>query len=1462
MSKRKKLLAVSWLMALMMLFNVLSPLSTVYAVGTEDTEAANSMESMGQAADTDTPAESAESAAKMDSAITDSTKEESEAGKAPSAGDSVPGRRAFSAVAASERDASVLQNLVAAVTQNGQEISETDIITSNAPIHVAFSFTVPVEGDEPTPSNPVKKGDVVSFDLSNAFTLANDATMELESGGTLVGHVSFSKDPDSKMVKATVIFDGADDIFNGTLDTIECKFGANFNYNKSGDEDDWGDRTVAILNKSYTVNVPAPAIEYKVVKKGTPNLDEQSVTWEVEVSATQGSHAVDLAGYQFFDELKDAGEYIPGSFTVGGVEADPVIEGTAISYVLASNAEGKQAISFKTKIPDKIYYAVGTQNVHNNARLLDNEEEEVKTSGDIYVPITPKEWIKKEGESSEKDKQTGTYDPTNRTITWTITVNENEAELDNAIVTDKLPAGSTFKSAVMQEWDGSSWGAETPVSVIGNEYQLGNINSKVKLTIVTNIPDNNSGEYTTEIKTYKNKASLKWDNIPAEVGSIETGEIPVTIGYDSMKKTGEADTANQKIRWTVSVDTRGQNIPDLKVYDLLVYDKNTDLSAATGIPAGINLNDLTVSYGQKYIENFSGSGAIVINPIAIMQDGKRVGDLLEITGLSVTEANEFSFDTKVLDPDVFASNTTKSVGNTASLFTDTKKIRDVPGGANYANRILQKELLKREAIADPAAGVNTQITNNAEEGFDYKDKSAIFRINVNADGIDVTAAKNGKNESMGDVTVTDALPEGWEFVEIAPEEKYQVFEGEIPASGNSIQAIDTTPDTVTGLSANFNAKNSEVTFTFTSLTKPYVILVKAKPTAKTLADYFKTNNVTQKTNTLSLKTEVWDGNVKDWQNITVKSTILEKTLTTPQPGSNQLQAGELLWTVDYKPYELDQRGNRLEDKIPVGIDLRTDSHGTLLLEPNVTATEMILKADGEYELGDTVPLELGTNIEYDNATRKFTFIIPEKNKAYRFTYITDITGETGEIKNEVSLLDVTTNQEQSFKTYTISSYDASASFQRRAAIQITKIDGSSGTLLPGAEFALLAIDGTTVIRSGITDSSGSLRLKCIPDGEYILKEITPPAAYTLDESVHSLTVTTEGSVITASIDGKTGPDANTLTLKNYKEGTTGSLTISKTVAGNAADETQQFDFTVTFTGADGTYDYVGKGIADGTIQSGDTISLAHGQSITIKGLPKDAAYTVTEKDYTDMGYAVASTDETGTIIADTTAAAVFTNTKNAQPIDETGSLTISKTVTGQNADLNKKFKFTVHLVNAPDAYAYTGAVSGTLQSDDAVFLAHGESITITGLPKDAQYKVTEEDYSKEGYTAASTGESGVIAAGSSQTAAFTNTYKKTPDPLVTPSPSPTPVTPQEPETPSKPETPTPTPVTPEEPETPSKPGTPSSPEKGTSTMPKTGDTQNVNPALFILIFSGTALLVFSVIHFTIRKKYTGRRYHK
>lgn len=147
----------------------------------------------------------------------------------------------------------------------------------------------------------------------------------------------------------------------------------------------------------------------------------------------------------------------------------------------------------------------------------------------------------------------------------------------------------------------------------------------------------------------------------------------------------------------------------------------------------------------------------------------------------------------------------------------------------------------------------------------------------------------------------------------------------------------------------------------------------------------------------------------------------------------------------------------------------------------------------------------------------------------------------------------------------------------------------------------------------------------------------------------------------------------------------------------------------------------------------------------------------------------------------------FTNTYT------TNNLTLSKTVSGNQGDRDKYFAFTVEITGAvagtvytvdlndadgkPNVDGVTQTNAETLTATDGTvtaiyYLKHGQSIKIQGLTEDTTYKITETDYSTDGYTTSYTvdgqedGNNDLINNGktmgtSDHTVAFTNAKEGT-----------------------------------------------------------------------------------------------------
>ena len=230
---------------------------------------------------------------------------------------------------------------------------------------------------------------------------------------------------------------------------------------------------------------------------------------------------------------------------------------------------------------------------------------------------------------------------------------------------------------------------------------------------------------------------------------------------------------------------------------------------------------------------------------------------------------------------------------------------------------------------------------------------------------------------------------------------------------------------------------------------------------------------------------------------------------------------------------------------------------------------------------------------------------------------------------------------------------------------------------------------------------------------------------------------------TGTIAGGSSQKASFTNTRNI-----GSLTVSKTLVGNAVENDRYFKFEIQVEPKlDGTY-------SDVTFKEGKAeIQLKGGEQKVIEGLPYGTTYSVSEKDAD--GYEVSKSGETGSISQEKSSVAAFTNTRNTY-----GSLTVEKQVAGNGGDKEKEFGFRVVLTDTNINGTYGDM---TFASGIASFtLKHGESKTAKDLPNGIGYSVSEKDYSGDGYATTKTGEVGNIVGNDIQKSKFINT-RNTPD---------------------------------------------------------------------------------------------------
>ena len=241
------------------------------------------------------------------------------------------------------------------------------------------------------------------------------------------------------------------------------------------------------------------------------------------------------------------------------------------------------------------------------------------------------------------------------------------------------------------------------------------------------------------------------------------------------------------------------------------------------------------------------------------------------------------------------------------------------------------------------------------------------------------------------------------------------------------------------------------------------------------------------------------------------------------------------------------------------------------------------------------------------------------------------------------------------------------------------------------------------------------------------------SGYTLDETEYTVVVwvddNSNGTLkVTKAItsDGKAKED---MTFANtYAADGEWTPTAVKTVNGAEPREDQVYKFALT----DAEGNTIPAENAKGQISFGTL-------TYDLSDVGKTYTYTVqeitTSTDLLAVDESIYTVDVTVTDNKDGTLAvrpAITKNSESAQEISFANTLyaplTISKTVEG--CETAETFPFTVELYDtdgteATGEYAYSGDVEGKLKSGDAIELAHGQSVTISGLLPGMTYTVTE-----------------------------------------------------------------------------------------------------------------------------------------
>ena len=337
-------------------------------------------------------------------------------------------------------------------------------------------------------------------------------------------------------------------------------------------------------------------------------------------------------------------------------------------------------------------------------------------------------------------------------------------------------------------------------------------------------------------------------------------------------------------------------------------------------------------------------------------------------------------------------------------------------------------------------------------------------------------------------------------------------------------------------------------------------------------------------------------------------------------------------------------------------------------------------------------------------------------------------------------------------------------------------------LRPSAAYAYdVTVDGVTETRSFTTTDNGSaaFSVTLTSTTEIVFRELEVGshysfieeagdylASYTVADANNCGKVTMQRNgnqeknrALSTAVETAEEGEAVTVTFTNVLD-RTAPLKLKKVIDGWDSGGEFEFDIHIEGLTPGGYYTIAGSRTqADedtGVIDR--TITLQNGEERFIADLPVGAKYQITEKEnvwyfpaYTVVdangGTRIEKAEDANTANAKTLATTLETVNEGEDVTvtftnrNRTGSLTVTKSVTGNMGNRTKKFTFIVELTDIAG-----GTVSGTFNCEGgsettitfndgkaSVQLANGEVIKILGLPQGINYTVTEDARSALGY---------------------------------------------------------------------------------------------------------------------------------
>lgn len=783
------------------------------------------------------------------------------------------------------------------------------------------------------------------------------------------------------------------------------------------------------------------------IEKTGREINKNKIEWTIDVN--KAGNELDDASVQ--DVLDEDITVLAETITiykislVGGVwvtQGNPVfVDQTSFPLELgALAADEAYRITYTTEFDYDGDYSRNNV-INNEATLFDGELAVGIDDADVTINRLP----------ILRKRSTSNLSVDNKTITWTVNINQAKHDLTGVVFTDTIPPGLSYKANSLKitnennEDVTSSFTVNTSVNPI--EVDFGDINQTTyKIVYVTDITDFSVG------KEFVNGAGLTGVGIDGS----ETTTSTVKPADNSFTKSFQSiDYANKTMTWRLEVNPIKEDITSLKITD--TFPNNGLILLETGFTVTVGGNELTRNTNftlNPITSNYNNGFVVELDASALPLDDKLV----------IVYSTSFDPESGIIEN----TNPGRIYINSAKFEWTTATYTTIQTDDRTANQTLRLDAWNTgKKIGRRVYENNNELVNGWVSGSDRLIEWEVFT--------------NYLQQELGTgVVISDTL--GYEG--IIDSSSIRVRKYSVAANGETTILEESIPFTQT-----ISNDDKTLTIEFDSAfeySDRYVISFVTSVPNLSAASYNNEASVTLDDDTsFPYEATVSYSNYDEF---------ISKSEASNRTGSNAYVDEEINWEVVLNESLSTLSGTIFADTMSIGL---------VLIEDSIEVIELIGGVETEVPASSYDVSIVNNSLEADVATElTITFdsayvMSTEHVIRYKSVVVVDegtITNDADFSGDTVETVSVSTPQ----LTARQLSYVGGVSSPSRASIKIIKKDSVTQEAMD-SEFELYyEINGEEKIVSdtGFTTENGEYTLDNLSYRTYFLREISAPQGYT------------------------------------------------------------------------------------------------------------------------------------------------------------------------------------------------------------------------------------------------------------------------------------------------------------------------------------------------------------------------------